>query len=96
MKTKTGGNVTALLTGVLLLGVTTTSVLAASGMVHEGACCDTRVMAQMGIAPQQIAKMDAFCSQWAQKAVKSQEAQKEKSTNNLRKGDFGDGFEKEW
>ena len=70
MKTKTGEKVTALLTGVLLLGVTTASVFAASGMVHEGGCCDTHTMAQMGITPGQIAKMDAFCSQHAQKAVK--------------------------
>lgn len=81
MKTKKGKKVTALLTGVLLLGVTTTSVIAASGMVHEGGCCDTRVMAQMGITPQQIAKMDAFCSQSAQATVKGQGAQKEKRYN---------------
>ncbi len=85
MKTKTGKKVTALLTAVLLLGVTTTSVLAASGMVHEGGCCDTRIMAKVGITPQQIAKMDAFCSLSAQKVVK------EKSTKAMRY-DFESGW----
>lgn len=84
MKTKTEKKVTALLTGVLLLGVTTTSVLAASGMVHEGGMHDSRVLAQMGITPEQMAKINADCSQWAQKVVKTQPAQPEKSTNNLR------------
>ena len=70
MKTKTGKKVTALLTGVLLLGVTTTSVLAASGMVHEGAVHDPLVIAQMGITPEQMAKMmDAHCRKHAQAAV---------------------------
>lgn len=75
MKTKTGKKVTALLTGVLLLGVTSVPVFAASGMDHEGGMHDTRVMAQMGITPEQMAKMVDYCSQQAQKAVK--EASKE-------------------
>ncbi|MCR4281349.1 MAG: hypothetical protein NUV88_03400 [Candidatus Kaiserbacteria bacterium] len=78
MKTKTGKKVTALLTGVLLLGVTTASVFAASGRVHEGAVRDPLVIAQMGMTSEQMAKMDAHCSPHARTAVT------EDSTQGLR------------